>query len=860
MEPSTKKRKLAPKISNPSSTSTSTLHSHDSSHTHTAAIPYSAEPQYPVHDAATTAAAAATALASNPERYDFESFARHLQDAAMLIQRQAEDAEKPRGQANVSVMMLRWADDPTSAADMDALDQVLQLDYHYHTQRWLISSDANPTLRLVQQLASFLEHAPRHHLLIIYYAGYGFLRSDEELYWASNARNDAAKVKWACIRSLLEDVQQDVFLLLDTCASPDTVALGRHGTKQGIAACAPDRVNREEGRSFTSYLTDALRKLGNGRSFSVQRLLEEINSQKQHVSPDGSNCVNGVTAAETPLSEPLFFTLTKGSGQNITLPTASQSVAEPADETASSQESKSPKVGSLTGLRFHEARVLVCTTFVGEASPDMGFYNKWLQSAPSSARNIIVEGMFLGPPTMLLISMPHSIWTVVQHDQVCCFLGFVNSHNMLHLYQRLINTGDTQSRFAKVDGGIRSEDTRGAEAHSPSRVKTDPGSQETSFSPVTYRNGMSSKETRGFQAINRSPETSFGGIKPKDEGQDSVEMQEAAEQLKALSHVRHRSDETSSSHPSADRQRTTLPDSIPEVQRHEHIRPLANSLDGGEGTEPHISPGAKVKAPRRALPKQETRCNHCTHAPFKDHTALRKHILAAHTRPFPCAFSFAGCNSTFGSKNEWKRHIASQHLCLTYYRCSSCSKSTADGKGNEFNRKDLFTQHLRRMHAPHDIRRALQKGEAKSEAEWDARVRELQQSCLVTRRRPPQHSACPKEGCGMTFDGPSAWDDWTEHVGRHMEKGEAQRLGVDELLTKWALEEGVIEQVGDGEYRLTAASSVGGGAYGSSWPSERHSHARRRSSAAAPNHIDKSPKEEAPAEAEKATDRMDVDQ
>ena len=658
----------------------------------------------------------------------------------------------------------------------------------------------------------------------------------------------------------MEDVLQDVLLLLDTCALPDPVASGHHGTKQGIAACTPDRVNREDGRSFTSYLADALRKLGSGRPFSVQRLLEEINGQKHNFSPDGSKSVNGSALASEASSEPLFFTLTKGNGQNLTLCTNSQTRPKVEDESKSpNRQSKSPNADSVTGLRFHEARVLVCTTFVGDASPDMSFYNKWLQSASSSARNIIVEGMFLGTPTMLLISMPHSVWTIVQHDQVCCFLGFVNSHNMLHLYQRLVATGDTPAWVGKMEDSSRPQEARDVVINSPSRVRAAAGSQDEPLSPSTHRNGTAGKETRGFQAINRSADSSFGGVKPKDEGQDSAEMQEAAEQLKALSHVRHRSDEMSSSQPSADRQRTILPDSIPEVQRHEHMRPLPNSVDSsGEITEPHVSPGAKVKAPRRALPKQETRCNHCTHAPFKDSTALRKHILAAHTRPFPCAFSFAGCNSTFGSKNEWKRHIASQHLCLTFYRCSSCSKTTADGKGNEFNRKDLFTQHLRRMHAPHDIRRALQKGEAKSEADWDARVRELQQTCLVTRRHPPQHSACPKEGCGMTFDGASAWDDWTEHVGRHMEKGEAQRLGVDELLTKWALEEGVIEKVGDGEYRLTAASSVGGGAYGTSWSSERHSHTRRRSSAAA-HSTDKSPKEESTAEAARTADRMEVD-
>ncbi|KAJ4161553.1 uncharacterized protein LMH87_007586 [Akanthomyces muscarius] len=201
--------------------------------------------------------------------------------------------------------------------------------------------------------------------------------------------------------------------------------------------------------------------------------------------------------------------------------------------------------------------------------------------------------------------------------------------------------------------------------------------------------------------------------------------------------------------------------------------------------------------------KPDIRCAHCSHAPFRDSSSLRKHIAAAHTRPFPCAFYFAGCTSTFGSKNEWKRHIASQHLCLQYYRCSICSQSTVDGKGNEFNRKDLFTQHLRRMHAPVQVKRALAKGDnGQQGSECETYVREMQQRCLIQRRHPPRRSSCPKPNCVNTFEGPTAWDEWTEHVGRHMEKGEGDDLGVDDLLLQYALEEGIVEGVGEKEYRL----------------------------------------------------------
>ncbi|TQV90025.1 C2H2 finger domain-containing protein [Cordyceps javanica] len=86
----------------------------------------------------------------------------------------------------------------------------------------------------------------------------------------------------------------------------------------------------------------------------------------------------------------------------------------------------------------------------------------------------------------------------------------------------------------------------------------------------------------------------------------------------------------------------------------------------------------------------------------------------------------------------------------------------------------------------------------------------MQQTCLIQRRYPPQRSSCPKPGCARDFKGPAAWNEWTEHVGRHMEKGEGGNLGVDNLLLRYALDEGIIESVGDKEYKLSQI--LGGGA------------------------------------------------
>ncbi|EHL01788.1 putative PR domain zinc finger protein 10 [Glarea lozoyensis 74030] len=190
-------------------------------------------------------------------------------------------------------------------------------------------------------------------------------------------------------------------------------------------------------------------------------------------------------------------------------------------------------------------------------------------------------------------------------------------------------------------------------------------------------------------------------------------------------------------------------------------------------------------------------CKQCEHAPFKDTTALQRHITSSHTRAFICVFNFAGCGATFTSKNEWKRHVSSQHLNLTAWVCDigTCGKNNSSGKSKpaEFNRKDLFTQHLRRMHTPFQVKR----NKDKKNLEWEEKLKDLQKECLVMKREPPMQLACPLPGCGAYFEGQGTWDDRMEHVGKHLEKaaagvGECVRQEDDALLVEWAAREGIL--------------------------------------------------------------------
>ncbi|KKA30694.1 hypothetical protein TD95_005080 [Thielaviopsis punctulata] len=771
MDPPQKKRKLAPKV--PPSTSPSQNSSQN------------------------TTALAPAESSSVPARVEFERFARHLQDAAMMIQR---SAERPLYTA-VSVLLLRWEDDASTEEDAATMQTVLRDQYNFQTEQWNIPSLPNASVKTGIKITAFLENTKPDQLTIIYYAGHGIVASDGQLYWACNSSDSSAKLKWDGIRCFVEDAPSDVLFLLDTCAVPTMPLQGSLGVKQAIAASGASVTARESGaRSFSSYLSESLLAFHVTKApFSTEGLYEDVVARQR---ADLATKSNGVTTAAAPV----FFTLVKGKWPNVVLSAMPANGVAPVHNLSQlnvpKPDPQQPRItppnpnGDLSitpeavmDLKFDEPRVLACTTFVGEASSDMTFFNTWLEETPEIADKVAVEAMFFGPPTMLLISMAIPIWEVVRHDKVCIFLGYIGSHNFVHLYQRLVGfTGSRQ--IAAVASKDHEEGRISLEAHEAAKHNSR-ASDEPVAPEMSYRKSLTRVREDGT-AEDPMEEVRFA---TKDDVEDSAEMKEAAEQLKALSHTRHPIPEATPSH---GRRRSTLPDSAPER------REDAPENDAAPDETPESS--SRPKPARRSIPKaaprNDTRCTLCSHVPFKDSSSLRKHIAAAHTRPFPCAFSFAGCVSTFGSKNEWKRHIASQHLCLQYYRCSACPASAAEGKFNEFNRKDLFTQHLRRMHAPFAIKKNAGKADARLQSEWEATVKEMQQSCLVQRRLPPQRSACPKADCQSVFEGATSWDEWTEHVGRHMEKSEAQGMGIDRNLAKWALDEGIIERDDNGDYKL----------------------------------------------------------
>lgn len=244
-------------------------------------------------------------------------------------------------------------------------------------------------------------------------------------------------------------------------------------------------------------------------------------------------------------------------------------------------------------------------------------------------------------------------------------------------------------------------------------------------------------------------------------------------------------------------------------------------------------------------------------------------------RLFPCTFHHFGCPAEFPNKNEWKRHVACQHLQLGYYRCdldhcdpdnvdvtaagttnssnstASLSRSSTQSRRsgsqttfrntnspdseeiikiyNDFNRKDLFTQHCRRMHGPArnpalcsnppTRRNGVLQPTKEDEAAFERQLDQIRKRCWHVRRKAPARSNCGF--CDMVFDaayytgnaaegqGPEekAWEERMEHLGRHYEKENVtkEQESLDEDLVNWGLETAVFRRLENGKVWLVSA-------------------------------------------------------
>jgi hypothetical protein len=459
-------------------------------------------------------------------------------------------------------------------------------------------------------------------------------------------------------------------------------------------------------------------------------------------------------------------------------------------------------------------------------APDVSRWAQWIYDADPKARNSVqFEGLYSGFSTMIVLRVPAAEWIYFPECPAGSLVGYTT-------------IGDIASDILeKIDADLSAKLWIEDEPLLSSRDPPTPASAVASYLPLATAN-VASFPNSSTNATDSRLETSATGT-DSDLGPKKVR--------KALPTERKILPSGPGSVLAANRRIEQTPIAMDrpvykplqhnihpqqEQQRISQLELSRQLVESGLSERDALLVAAAQKPFKISikLAGQNHMCSECN-AGYKDVDSLRNHVRKQHTRPFHCVFNWAGCESTFASKNEWKRHVMSQHILLHYWVCQVelCSKvvNKAPGaahssfslpNGAIFNRKDLFTQHLRRMHTPTHVRKLLKQAKMANKTanhpailEWENRMKELQQDGVKPRCRLPDFMICPSPGCGVEFHGNGAWDDRMEHVARHLEGAAAGRETLvsfggkfDPTLTNWATrpEVGIAKRVGPDAWHL----------------------------------------------------------
>ncbi|KAL1891326.1 hypothetical protein Cpir12675_005010 [Ceratocystis pirilliformis] len=170
---------------------------------------------------------------------------------------------------------------------------------------------------------------------------------------------------------------------------------------------------------------------------------------------------------------------------------------------------------------------------------------------------------------------------------------------------------------------------------------------------------------------------------------------------------------------------------------------------------------------------------------------------------YPCQFAFAGCRSTFPSRNEWKRHMATFHIMERYYKCTEEHRPGRGPCNEVFNRPDLLMQHVRRI---------LKEDDGDEQSVPRAEVERRRDQSLVTRLQgPPPPLRCPSPQCNTIFpETKNSWDARAEHISKHHERKDTSivdfigHMAHDYDFVVWALSIGAVQITEYGEYTCEA--------------------------------------------------------
>ncbi|KAH8747708.1 hypothetical protein BGZ57DRAFT_168755 [Hyaloscypha finlandica] len=368
---------------------------------------------------------------------DISAFAADLNEAA-----KAAFPNKGRSRyATVSVSLMRWQHDELGVEpELHRLEQKFQ-DYGFKTDVWLIPS-RDSHLELMSKSIDLLRSADNdRNLFILYYAGHGRISSARQAEWTCGQGPDHASVDWSAIQSLFAKARSDVLILLDTCAAASSTMRSQYGTMEAIVACGFESRAAPPGEySFTNTLIEVLDDWINKQTFSASCLHAEILFQlKLKETKKGREgwklewCTTPIHINYTADSKLPGIELCR---RNIVLrpePPPPSEIERPSTFTDvmdidfdGSSTALSPLSSLTDSGEFQTPHVLIKIGLEPIQGPiDMKQCLRWLEGVPLLGKWAKVEGIYPSFSTLIVLSMPISVWNMLPDHPACTFIGYV---------------------------------------------------------------------------------------------------------------------------------------------------------------------------------------------------------------------------------------------------------------------------------------------------------------------------------------------------------------------------------------------------------------------------------------------------
>ena len=281
----------------------------------------------------------------------------------------------------------------------------------------------------------------------------------------SHESEDSPTVQWVGIQNMLEQAASDVLILLDCCAAATASAELGSGVTEVIAACgfetsAPGVCEH----SFTRSLIEELRYCCKRSPLSAAILQMKVLSRMKYWKPKTVEIEAGELVLYERRKTPVHTILTnEGKPRSIvlspiesfpflspevsaslTLSPSSDSSSHDVEMEDSSNDSTTTSIPSSVsspgnGPEQSCPTVLIAVALAEDQRLQVDTWVEWLRDIPAIAKYARVEGIYESNSTLMLLSLPVSIWDMIPNNPAVSFIAFIKSQDLLK-YQTLASS------------------------------------------------------------------------------------------------------------------------------------------------------------------------------------------------------------------------------------------------------------------------------------------------------------------------------------------------------------------------------------------------------------------------------------